>query len=328
MGRLQIGETKKSATHEVALGLVEENGVNYAIDLVRSLRAPEGKFLAGSVKVDAKEIWSFKKTGYNGICTVTEVGDKVIFCFLSYDKKLEWVVPVDYLKNLQVVEGEFITSLNMSEVIALKRLVARKIGAEAKFSPLEAKVSAYFFKKQRDDNEALKLEKLRRKEEKRNKIMAREIISAYTNFGAGRFGRPVVGDEWHCLDRGTFVILVESFNEETGECGSAIEAFAVRKGNGGKAEKENATKVTDMCPPVRRRTEVKAGKAVVFDIDGAFRSVPVYKTMDEIRQAREAGLNGGTFATAEDRQDDKGCYTLFVLGGSDNIKTLGSFRPL
>lgn len=327
MGRLQIVESKRSDTHEVALGLVEEDGVKYDIELFRSLNAPEGNFLASNVKVDDKEIWHFKKTGYKGICAVTEVGDKVVFYFLSYDRKLEWVITINCLKSLQVIEGEFVTSLDVNEAISLKRLVASKLGSVVKFSPAENKVLGYLLSEQKKKEDSMRLERLRLKEEKRDRIMSREIISAYTETGAGRFGRPVVGEEWHCLSSGTFVVLVESFDEGTGKCGPAIEAFAIKKGKGGRPEKENAVMVTDERPPVRRIPDVKASAVFVFDINGAFRSVPVYKTMDEIRQARANGLNGGSLVTSEDRKDEKGRYTIFAVSDPE-IKTMGQFSPL
>ncbi|PIR58121.1 MAG: hypothetical protein COU71_00420 [Parcubacteria group bacterium CG10_big_fil_rev_8_21_14_0_10_38_31] len=310
----------------MALGLVEIKGVKYAIDLIRSLKAEEGKFLAGSIRADDREIWHFKKAGYNGICTVTEVGDEVVLCFISYGNQLEGVVPLDCLFDLKTIGGEMVTAMDIRKAILLKRRVAKEIGAVAKLSPNEEKASAYLSAKQREKENNERLEKSRLKEERRDEIMSRIAISAYTETGAGRFGRPVVGEEWQCLHSGVYVILVESYNKETKECGPAMEAFAVKKGKGGRIEKENISKVKDGPPAL---ANVKAKRVVIVDVDGSIKQVLVYNTIGEIQLAQKAGLNGGSVVTSEDQRDEKGKYFLSLVTVSE-IKKLGSgsFRPL
>lgn len=164
MGRLQIVEAKRDTMHEVATGLIEKDGVKYSITLARSLEAPEGKFFVVSVKVDGKEIWSCQNR-YNGICISTEVGDKVVFCFVSYDKKIECVVPVDYLQGLRVVKGKPVTSFEVSEGIFLKRFVSINLGLTVEFSSAENRFQSYLLLKQKEmeKSKRLRLKKKKRK---------------------------------------------------------------------------------------------------------------------------------------------------------------------
>lgn len=330
--KLKIVQSRKDLTHEVMLGLATISGVRYAVDFVRSLETKKGKFLTGSIRADGKEIWSFKNARYNnarysGICVVTEISDKVVLCFLSHSNMLEWVVPIEHLRESQMIDGEMITSVDIKEVINLKYLAAREIGVVAKLSPLEEKVSTFLCRKQRDKENAEKIEKRRLKEEKRNEIMSRETISAYTDTGSGRFGKPVTTNEWHCLPNGTRVILVESFNQETGKYGPVLEAFIARKNKGGRTEKENVSKVRDERPaPVER---VMARRFITVEMDdGSIRQVPVYSTMGEIQLAQKAGLNGGSLVTSEDQRDEKGEYLVSSINGVLEPKKLGFLRPL
>ncbi|MCR4284368.1 MAG: hypothetical protein NUV64_03615 [Parcubacteria group bacterium] len=326
MKRLLIKEKRIEGLYEVALGLVTIDSVKYSVDLIRKVISVKDNFLVGSIRADDKEIWHFKNARYNGICVVTEVDDTVVLCFLSHSNELEWIVPLEHLRDSQIIDGEMVTAMDVGERLILKQAAAKEIGAVVKLSPLEEKVSSYLSVKRREKEEAERLERSRLKEERRAEIMARESISAYTETGAGRFGKPVTADEWPCLPNGTRVILVESFNKETGECGPTREAFIIRKGKGGRIEKENASEVASERP-APKFVEVKAKKVIIVDMDGAMRQIPVYKTTEEIELAKKAGLNGGSMVTSEDQRDEKGRYLISSLKGPVE-KKLGSFMPL
>lgn len=132
-------------------------------------------------------------------------------------------------------------------------------------------------------------------------ILNRGKIQVATITGVRLRGIPVTKDEWECLPHDTQVVLVSSFDAATGDHGSIIEHFTVGKTGSGKCKKLYPKAVVSN---LERRAKVASTGAVTYKVlvqDGEVtRTVIVFKTMDDIRQAQKGGLNNRSLVAREE----------------------------
>jgi hypothetical protein len=132
--------------------------------------------------------------------------------------------------------------------------------------------------------------------------------------------------EWPSLSDKTFVVLVDLVGED-GKLGNVIEAFQIIKARGKNPQKGSPSPVT-LTKPTLAQTKPDAKKAtgvtLVETPDGIF-EVQLYETMDDIRQARVQGLNGGTLVAV--RSAPKAKIAVYSVR-HDGIDTVGEFMPL
>ena len=65
----------------------------------------------------------------------------------------------------------------------------------------------------------------------------------------------------------------------------------------------------------------------LIEHENTHKNVLVFAGQDEIRVARERGLNGGTFVTTETARQKDGRFEIYQVR-SDGMHTLGYFKPL
>lgn len=124
------------------------------------------------------------------------------------------------------------------------------------------------------------------------------------------------------------MVLVKSI-DDAGTIGSLIEAFRVVKEHGKNPKKGYPLPVTSVKPAVLSSTTQAAcpqpvGKTIIEE-KGKALEVKLYASMDVIRTARKAGLNGGTLVAV---QTDKGKTLEVYAVHKGRIDTLGKYQPL
>ena len=338
--------TKDNDTHEVDVVELNVNGVKYTLDMIRS-RKMEGKgdFLPASVKKNGTEIWQFKDEGFKGIAMLIEAApDNPVICLISgvgKGRHVERVIKLSGLSHLQRVNIcgviRFVnTQENISETIEIKRLVGEKLGVGVHFSDTENR----FFVHQREEKERLKKEAEKRLQDQRaerdrmqrervSEIMFRKKIIGFTTDGKPLSGIPVTLEEYQCLSNSTYVILVESYDQATKKHAGVSLAFRISKTPGGRVDKVHSTSVVEINPVIKTTPEavLEATRVFLIEHESIHKNVLVFTGQNEIRVAREQGLNGGTYVTAETTRQKDGRFEIYEVR-SDGMQTLGYFKPL
>lgn len=144
------------------------------------------------------------------------------------------------------------------------------------------------------DRAAAEVQRVEERNERVQRLLARLVVTAYTAEGVAHSGIPVVNREWESLPSFKKVIRVESYNDETGDCGAPIEAFTVVKVRGKNPQKRSAVPVTSERPGatnvvVLQLPQVLGHQVVSFTKNGARMSVTLFGTTADARQWREAG---------------------------------------
>ncbi|MFZ2908239.1 MAG: hypothetical protein WA014_03870 [Minisyncoccia bacterium] len=158
------------------------------------------------------------------------------------------------------------------------------------------------------------------------KILAREKITAFTTEGKQYIGTPVLESEWPSCPNGMRTILVDKIDENTGIIGKLIETFTVIKEHGKNPRKGGSLQVCmDPPPPLMKPRPVRSIGYITLKRKGETCQVQIFESTDDVREARKAGLNGGTRVAVPTAN---GTYEVFAVH-SETLKKLGrNFRPL
>jgi len=338
-------ENKDNATHEVDVGYIQVGEVKYTLDMIKSRQSPYGDFLPASVRKDGIEIWRFKDMGFKGIAVLVETmpGNPVI-CLVSgigKGRQLEQVIPLLGFSHLQRVSiHNVITFINpnedVNETIKIKHLAGEKLGVKILFSKNEERFIEYNrkekirLKKEEEDRRAVKRqEDVRKQKERVTVIMSRKKIVGFTADGKPLSGIPVTQAEYQCLPNSTYVILVESYDQSTKKHAGVSLAFRISKTPGGRVDKVHSTSVVEINPVIKTTPEavLEATRVFLIEHESIHKNVLVFTGQNEIRVAREQGLNGGTYVTAETTRQKDGRFEIYEVR-SDGMQTLGYFKPL
>lgn len=309
------------------MGQVMVCGQIMVVHLFKKMDLEDAFFLVGKVtELSGKVLWTFPKARLRQIAILLEVQGEKIVAFLEKGRKGAVVEVIPLSKLYQPI--------SVVDAVRLKVEAAEYLNRPYKLSEAEHAVLDLLQKRQREaEAEGARLARENREKNRLirlNSIRGRGNVTGYTPDGYQRYGLPVVGDEWHVLDHGVFVVLVESYDEGARTPGRPIEAFAVCKTVGGKVSKEKATPVSWERPASKTSSPqviISPVAEVVCELrDGEFFPVMVYESFDQVRQAREQGLNGGAYVTARDRLVD-GEFEVFSVR-AEGIQTEGKFSSL
>lgn len=311
---------RDTATMEIEIGTIKGRDTEYTVHVLRP-REPEGlPFLVGTIKVGSTVIWDFKRENTTDYGRLAWADDELVIAFLGRgrDGTLRRVIPVDAIGKRPFA---------MQKLMQLKIAAAEFLNREVEWTKEERRVRQILAERARVEVEqAEKAERAKReaaKQERITRLLSRERVVAYTPDGKQRHGLPMVGDEWMSLPHGTFVVLVESYTEET--TGAPIEAFMVKKERGGNPRKDSVAPVMAEKPAVmvEKKTVTPVRTVMVENEEGIF-EVALYRSMDEIRQARAAGLNSGTYVAVETGKSTITVFSVF----KDRIDTVGNCQIL
>lgn len=318
LNNLRVADT---ATHEVKIGevhLSEPKGV-LTINMIRRKNLSfEADFLGTAVIVDGNEVWSFKKTDFDGMALMALAQDEIVIAFIKRGcREVSSVLPVSSF--LKKEPDDILTLLEM------KKAAAEYLGRPFEISSTELMVQKRVIEmRQHQEEEAAAAKKEARRQEREvkiNEIVSRPTIDGTTIDGFKRFGHPCVGDEWKVLRHKTLVMLVESYDQDSGECGKILSSFKVVRKPGKPAEQGNPAKIVSENAPGTQKMPTVIRK-VMFEKDGSFFDARVYLDMAAIRRAREMGLNGGTYVIPEDTMVN-GRATIFSVR-AEEIVTVGN----
>jgi hypothetical protein len=318
------GVQASGPNHEVNLGKIESGGVTFVLTMLRGTTIPDLPFMLASVATDGKVIWTFEKS-FNGVGLLAKAGDELVVAIVGKGKtgKVEQIIPFSTLVGDQ--RPDVIAMLN------LKKAAANFLRREYDLTDIENRVVKIASQRILLETEA---EEKRRREEREHariemikRIVQRPRLTGYTSNGWKMYGLPVLETEWQSLQDGTYAILVESIGVDGP--GKMIEAFRVVKERGKDPKKGSVASVTASMP-IRAATSVaivtRSRSEILIERDGKFLVVEVYGSMDAIREARLAGLNGGTLVT--DGATQKNGKVVVLEVHTNEVKTVGEFAPL
>lgn len=323
------GYTMKSAEstdmHRFETGTVTAGEAVFTVHLLRAVNFEKGRefpFLVSKIEHGGKIVWDYKSCGrseYYG--RLAWANDELVVTFI---KKGASGRVVDVTALADVIAH---TQTSLDRKIKLKRAAADFLSRGVEYSSLEQKVIDLVAKRQREEDavrrEQEQMARLAEKVQRRAAIIARKKVRAFSSSGQPYSGIPVVGDEWHSLPSGTWVILVESYGDDD-DVGNPIEAFVVDKAPGGKANKGKRVFVGATQGEGRQLETVKVIKTVLVEGGGDFYEVQIFRSMNDIKTARAQGLNGGTRVAVESATDQ--ITVLSVTNGG--IKTEGVFSVI
>jgi len=281
------------------------------VHLIRSKatleRYPDTKFLISKVFGDDGLIWQFAGAKFKGIGFLAMAGNEVVVALV--EKKTNGKV-LDVVSLSAIIEHK---QLDVSSKIRMKRLAAKFLGLDFSLSDIEKKVSKIKFDQEKEKETKVRAERRHARDAKRRRIMSRKEVKGFTADGAPRHGIPVVGDEWQSLPGGKLVILVEEYDEEDNKAGELIEAFYVDRDSNPPKKGKPASVSREA-----KKTSVSGSGAVMpahlktalIDTENGMFEVMVFKTKNDIKAARAAGLNSGTYVTSEESVVEGGLYQI------------------
>jgi hypothetical protein len=323
--------------------VVYDAGNELRVEALMSLNAPEGAehLPAKVVDKEGRTLWKFDKYRYPGafawLRDVDDFGPVIVYATRG---ELIEVISVSHLPKIRIVRDSagretYEGGLGILQIVELKQLMAEDLDLQPRFTPNEMIV----IRRQREQRNALRAD-LRRLEvqarevayqalnqERRERvaaILARKSIAGFTVEGQRLTGIPVIEGEYEMLPRDTFVIVVASYDPETGECGDLVEHFSIKKSGGGRVSKNNPRPVTKVSPAERQpEAEVKA--RLLFEIGSDFVEIGLYRRAD-IDALHAAGLNSATKVGLFPANPD-GTVTIYEVT-KKQVRELGRFQPM
>jgi hypothetical protein len=327
-----IEANQDTDTHYVEVGMITDGKFDFRATVIRSNKISDDGFFLISKIADEKnaELWNFKQEHFDGLGTIAKAGDAYVIALIGkgWKGKVERIVPFSTMKSHQ--------PMDLRQKIELKKLAAEFLNRDFELSEPErliqardvVKPTAEQIEKQRELAAQIAAEEAVKKQQREaaraervRKILAREVITGFTAEQQERYGVPVLSGEWPSLPDKTRVIIVSSYDDETATVGNLIEAFAVMK-----LPQKNPQK--QYCVPVSAEVSkpaapvVKPKNVVIFKGEEAYEAL-LFPTMDDLRAAQRAGLNGGSYATVNKVVDGK--VEVYAVR-KDGIKTIGCFE--
>jgi hypothetical protein len=306
-----------TATHEIERGTMLVAGKTLMIDMIKSKSAPQGaSFLAASVTVGNDKVWTFQSEGFGGFGFLVDAAGEPVIALVTKANVVERVIPLAKFAG---------RPFGLQELIRLKRETAKALGGKCELTAGEKAVVSTLAERRQVELQAERdrehQEKLQRRVERRQRVMARDAIEMLTSDGQKRYGRPVYNqEEWQCLAHATHVILMD----ETGQ--KPVEYFMVVNPEGRPPSKSGSRFASGGNSPLAPKAPVLPQPVAlkVFEFEGDFHEVPVYGTMEDVRILKANGLNSSSKVAIA----AKGNKFQVMAVKHDGIDTLGVFAPL
>ena len=222
----------------------------------------------------------------------------------------------DLVKAIPVSRGEGIMSylggMNVEELIDIKVKLTRRL---ANTFPVNTKDEKTFLRLKKEDEAVAKEQERKDKanaaRELSKQIMNRSNITVYS--GEKKiYGHPATENEWKVCQIDTPIILVSSYDADSGSCGDLLEAFFVNKGKGGKKEKGNPQSSLQWEKPIDQSGISQLVLTPVHATVGA-RRLP-FDMVDSagLETLQQLGVNSGTQVVLNEPDAD-GLYPLYTL---------------
>lgn len=343
---LVVVENRQNDKFDIKIGrFFFGDGEYINLELIRSKNIVSGEFMpSGVFDMLGNNLWSFreeKEDGFRGRgCLVffKKIGEFVIY--LENLNGITKIIPLMSLTSLKNVKlGDTFVNLGgrtIEELAELKKGLAKELGKKFILTKEErdALDEAWLIKKankkaEYEEEERRRQEEYRkRREERRQKkeaILKRSPITVYTAEGQILGGIPVVGSEWQILPGYTKVILVKSFDEESGLPGEPIEAFIVKK-NDYQREKTFVKNLVFSKKPKIEKVVPKALDKLIFKIGAKFVKI-LHFSQEDAKLLKERGVDKETMI-AVGNIDANGKYCLVSLNEEGDETVVGAFAPV
>jgi hypothetical protein len=332
-----LREVQDTDTHQVEVGVIEDGGHAFLVTLIRSITFSDRPFLIAAVRdgnnIDAKPLWIFQKDcpSKDYVALPAHTGEQAVIAYVGRGRTgmVERVIPLTSLvKPMQIgarttlalkkAAADFlgVQANTREEDDALRAIGQRKNAERATQRAAEREAEAARQAAEREARERARVARIR-------SIMSRDVIDVYSADGADLWGYPVTQNEWPMLPHDTYVVLVESYNDETSEHGNVLEAFRIVHQHGKNPTKGFAKTVTERRPVATATESRISSREIWVEMGDDAYAVQLYPSMELIQQARKQGLNSGTFAAVEPAKDASKIQIFSVH--HDEIKTVGNF---
>ena len=250
--------------------------------------------LCGAVFNGDQRIWSFKGEDFDGRVHLLWVRDTAVLAFVGRETRaIERVISLKALS-----EGD---SLGLKASIDFKLGAADLLGMDYVLTDTEGRIFTQTQEKRREKlasqiaarEEEKKADAEARRREREKKISALKGRQQYavTDGSRNLYGIPVERDEWQILPDGTWCVMVEGYDPETGKCEALIEHFVVSRKKGA-----NATRAAVTCnisfKENRQIDPPEAVKKVLVEIDDDFYEVPLYTSAADIELLKKLKIAG------------------------------------
>lgn len=319
-------DTMDTSTHEIeVIEIKKEDGNVFLCDMIRrSGLSFGGDFLVASVK-DAKKnvLWKFADVNHTGLGLLASTTEGAVIALVGSGKSgsVERVIPLGGLVRHE--------QSDVARLLQMKQEAAEYLGRDFVLTGVESRMFSILNERRRAAEASAKAraeeEKRRAREERVRVILDRLPLKVRTADNEERSGIPVVEAEWPMLPHGTHVVLVTRIGED-GENGDPVSAFWVRKVAGRNPQREAVVYVGQHRPldPEVSEQAPKPVRSVLAERDGTFHEVHLYTSMDTIRRARTAGLNGGTLVAVNPEAQTETSIEVFAVRTGE-VQTLGKY---
>ncbi len=221
----------------------------------------------------------------------------------------------------------------MVPLIAMKFDIAERLNLKPVLLPLEKRfddmqnaaareATREASKREQEARDLAAAAKREERELRRQKLMRRTEVIAFTAEGNRRKGTPVTETaterEWESLPKGHPCILVTSYNDETKEVGAPVQYFIVKKRDGGGAPKKHEPVAVTAERPVGQSSATKVLRIAGVMMKDEPEQVTLVQDFAAVKALKAAGLNSGTFVGVP----EDGKVHVYALAG-DEIKDRG-----
>jgi hypothetical protein len=326
-------------------------GDNLIIEFLLSEKAPENsQFLPANVyrtEKDGKElpVWSYAwfkdepgKWSQARFYQMPEGGIIGLIISINHPedrksgKKADAIFRVfplsDLSKAIPVSRGggimSYLGGMKIDELIDVKVALSRKLANTYPVNNNEEKV---FLRLKKEDEVAAKeqerKDRLNATRELSKQIMNRPKITVYS--GEKKiYGHPATEQEWTVSQVGTPIVMVSSYDQDTGDCGDLLEAFFINDKQGRK-EKGNPQINLQWEKPIDKSDISQLELTPVYAVVGARRLPFDMVDSSGLETLQQLGVNSGTKVVL-DEPDNDGLYPLYTL--KSNSAELDQMVPL
>lgn len=313
-GGYKMNAALDTDTHEIEVGTVTAGKAVYTVNLLRPADT-DYPFLVSRIERDGKVVFDYKKHGSTDYGRLAWAKGELVVAFIGKgrDGKVITVVAINDIESSKTP--------TINRRVELKHDAGEYLDRDVDLDAKEQRVRDIIVTRRRDELLATEqkkhVDRAARREARRQEMLSREVIHGFTSNGVRRRGIPVVRDEWHSLDEGVWVMLVESY--EDGVCGKLIESFVVMKGKNGRPQKQQCAQVIEGKRGDALKIDIRPVGDTIVEKDGEFLDVTLYASMDDIKLAQKQGLNGGSFVAVKSDTPKLEIYSVTSAG----IKTEG-----
>lgn len=271
--------------------------------------------IPNKVTFRGKQIWWFADTNFrNTKNEIHEINGEPVIIRIARNEIVEIVILKDLGSRVTIkVAGvmKLVGGYPAEKTLSIKEELSKKIGMSVPLSDeekiilkkREQKVTAEVIRI-RDLQNAEDRMKYERTEKKRQEVLAeitsRKTIKVWTTKGP-RYGLPVTDGEWQKLNEKFAVLMVN---------GKAMETFIVAK-DGAKPYKKLPA---DVIEKPEENKNIEAERMISVTIGNEKNdAVIVFKDMNGVREAQNAGLNGGTWVAIPDVRHPKKRFQILAV---------------